>query len=92
MVSLPSKVSQRSEYAILAQLIVAAREKAGLSQSELARRLQRPQVFVWRIETARQSPNVVELLDLAKVTGTDFVSLMKAFNDSVQGDLLNDKS
>lgn len=80
----PIKVSQRAEYAVLARLLVAAREQARLSQSELARRLRRPQVFIWRIETAQQSPDLVEILDLAAVTGADFVTLVTAFRDAAR--------
>lgn len=81
---MPIKVSQRPEYAVLARLLVTAREEAGLSQSELARRLRRPQVFVWRMETAQQSPDLVEILDIAAVTGADFVALLTAFRDAAR--------
>jgi hypothetical protein len=53
-----------------------------MSQSELARRLRRPQVFIWRLETAQQSPDLVELLDISVATGTDFISLVTAFRDA----------
>jgi len=81
---LPIKVSQRPEYAALARLLVQAREGAGLSQSELARRLHRRQAFVWKIENAMQSPDLVELMDIASATGTDLLRLISTWQDQVR--------
>lgn len=78
---MPTKVSQRPEYAALAHLLVENRERAGLSQSELARRLRRRQAFIWKIENAIQSPDLVELLDIAAVTDADVVQLVKAWTE-----------
>lgn len=67
--SFSAKVSQRLGHAVLAEFPVAAREgAAGLSQSELARRLRRLQVYAWRIENAQRSPDQVELMDVAAIT------------------------
>ncbi|RYG99674.1 MAG: XRE family transcriptional regulator [Alphaproteobacteria bacterium] len=76
---LPTKVSQRPEYAVLARLLVEAREKAGLSQSELGRRLRRGQAYVWKLENAQQSPDLVELLDWATATGSNLPVLVNEF-------------
>jgi len=77
---LPIKVSQRTEYATLAKLLAEAREKAGLSQSELARRLGKRQALIWKLENAQRTPDLVELMDIAAAIGVDvldFVSAMK---------------
>lgn len=78
---MPIKVSQRPEYAALAALLLAARERAGLSQSELARRLGKRPAFVWKLENAYRSPDLVELMDLAAAMGTDVVELVRALRD-----------
>jgi ribosome-binding protein aMBF1 (putative translation factor) len=76
---LPSKVSKCPEYAVLAKLITEVREKAGISQNELARRLNRAHIIVWRFENARQSPDLVELADIAKATNSDLIELVQAW-------------
>ena len=74
---MPVKISQRAEYAILSRLLTEARERSGLSQSELARRLRRRQVYIWRIENALQSPDLIELGDIAQVLGVDVLEIVR---------------
>jgi transcriptional regulator with XRE-family HTH domain len=74
---LPVKISQRAEYAILSRLLTEARERSGLSQSELARRLGRRQVYIWRVENALQSPDLIELGDIAQVLGVDVLEIVR---------------
>lgn len=76
---MPIKVAQRPEYAVLARLLVEAREKAGLSQSELGRRLRRGQAYIWKIENAQQTPDLVELLDWVVATNSDLATLIHEF-------------
>ncbi|HVT12127.1 MAG TPA: helix-turn-helix transcriptional regulator [Fimbriimonadaceae bacterium] len=78
---MPIKVSQRPEYAVLAKLLEEVREHAGLSQSELARRLGRRQAFIWKIENAIQSPNLIELNDIAERTGADLVEIIRTWRE-----------
>ena len=47
----------------------AARHKAGLTQSEVATRLGRPQSFVSKCESGERRVDVVELDDFAKIYG-----------------------
>lgn len=53
----------------LASQIVAARAKAGLSQSELARRMNTSQSAVARLEGGRTRPSTRTLEKVAAVTG-----------------------
>ncbi len=57
------------EYA-LASALIEARQKAGLSQQELARRMKTTQPAIARMERARQPPSTATLLKVAKATGT----------------------
>jgi ribosome-binding protein aMBF1 (putative translation factor) len=62
------------EYA-LASALIEARQKAGLSQQELARRMKTTQPAIARMERARmerarQQPSTATLLKVAKATGT----------------------
>ena len=46
-----------------------ARDKTGLTQAEVARRLRKPQSFVSKIESDERRVDVVELAELAKLYG-----------------------
>lgn len=80
---MPVKISQRPEYAVLARVLTEAREAAGISQSELARRIGRRQVIVWRFENALQSPDLIELSDIAEATEADLIELVKAWQRGI---------
>jgi transcriptional regulator with XRE-family HTH domain len=60
---------QEPDYAI-ARAIIAARAHAGLSQAELAARMQTSQSFVARLESGRTLPSMRTLLRVAEATGT----------------------
>lgn len=66
------------EYAALRKRLRAAREKAGLSQSEAARRLGKPQSFVWKSEVGERRVDAVELRAFARLYG---VTLTYFFDD-----------
>ncbi len=55
------------EYARFVQRLRAARERAGLSQSEAARRLGRQQSYVWKCENGVRRVDVIEATALAKL-------------------------
>ena len=52
-------------------VLVAAREKAGMTQRELAARLRRPHSFVGRMEAGERRVDVVEFIEIARVLGAD---------------------
>lgn len=55
----------------LISLLIEAREKAGLTQTELAEKLGEYQSFVARLESGQRRVDVVEFLELAEVLGFD---------------------
>lgn len=57
-------------YEILAKRLREARELAGLTQTEAARRLGKPQSFISKCETGERRLDVVELNAFAKLYGT----------------------
>ena len=57
------------EFALASQ-IIGARAKAGLSQSELAKRMKTSQSSIARLESGRTRPSVRTLEKLAAATGT----------------------
>jgi transcriptional regulator with XRE-family HTH domain len=52
-------------YSSLIEVLVQVRQEAGLSQRDLAERLEKPRSYVSKIETKERRIDVLELLDLA---------------------------
>jgi transcriptional regulator with XRE-family HTH domain len=63
--------SRSPRQARLQELLVSERSTAGLSQEEVARRLQRPQSFVSKYETGERRLDTVELIEVAEAIGFD---------------------
>lgn len=57
----------------MAQLLLEARQKAGLTQRDVATRLNKPAAFPHKVEHAEREINIVELLDYCEALGLDFV-------------------
>ncbi len=71
MVSTLRKTLRTRGHRKLIEVLVAAREAAGLSQRDLAARLKRPHVFVGRNESGERRIDVVEFIEIARVMGND---------------------
>jgi transcriptional regulator with XRE-family HTH domain len=65
-----------------ADLLVAGRRRAGLSQEELAERLGRAQSTIARWETGAQHPPLESVLDALRACGLDLSVGMPRFDDS----------
>ena len=55
----------------LIALLVSARERADLTQRDLAARLKRPHSFVGRIEAGERRIDVVEFIEIARALDVD---------------------
>lgn len=64
-------------YQRLCRLLTEARKEAGLTQTELAKRLNRPQSFVSKYERAERRLDVVELIRISNAIGIDASSLLR---------------
>lgn len=62
--------------------MVKARAKAGLTQSELAASLDRPQSFVSKYERGERRLDVVEFLEIARAVGLDPVEVIARLANS----------
>jgi transcriptional regulator with XRE-family HTH domain len=60
-----------ARHKLLVDLIVAKREAAGLTQTQLAEKLGEYQSFVARLESGQRRIDVIEFLDLAAKLGFD---------------------
>ena len=57
--------------------IVEARDATGLSQREFAKKLNRTNNFVWRIEAGERKVDVLEFIEIAKAAGLDPQELLR---------------
>ncbi len=67
------------EYARLVALLVAVRQKAGVRQQMLAKKLGRPQSFVAKYEGGERRLDLVEFVTIAEALEADPVKLLKTF-------------
>ena len=63
------KQLRNSRHEALMEALVAARNKTGITQRELARRLGRSHSFVGKIESGERQLNVLEFCELADALG-----------------------
>jgi transcriptional regulator with XRE-family HTH domain len=56
---------------ILIELLVSARQSAGLTQRDLAEKLKRPHSFIGRIEAGERRVDVIEFIEIARVLNAD---------------------
>ena len=67
-----------ARHGALIAALKAAREAAGITQRELARRLDRAHSFVGKIESGERQLNVLEFCEYADALGMDAAELLRA--------------
>ncbi len=67
-----TRSTQTKEYAYFVERLRKAREEAGLTQVEVAKKLKRPQSHISNVESGQQRVDVVELQVFAKLYGKEF--------------------
>jgi transcriptional regulator with XRE-family HTH domain len=70
---------QRQEAERLGVLLREAREKAGLTQGEMAQRLGRPQQYVSAAELGRQRLDLWELVRICRAIGVPLSDVIKRY-------------
>lgn len=65
------KTLRTREHQLLIEVLVAARERAGISQRDLAAMIKRPRSFIGRIEAGERRVDVIEFIEIARVLGQD---------------------
>ena len=71
------KSVQTKEYAYFVEKLRKAREEAGLSQVQVAKKLKRPQSHISNIETGQQRVDVIELQRFAKMYEKEITYFIK---------------
>jgi transcriptional regulator with XRE-family HTH domain len=67
------------EYAVVLRLLRAAREKAGITQVELAKKLKLTQSHVSKIERGDLRLDIVQLRTICKVYGVSLLQFVEQF-------------
>jgi len=62
---------QQKQHKAVGDALATARERAGLTQQELAKRLRKPQSFVSNYESGQRRIDVLELIRIAHELGVD---------------------
>ena len=73
------------QHKVLIAMLIAAQEKAGLTQTELAERLGEYQSFVARLESGQRRVDVIELIRLSGIlrfSAQKMVSAIEKLNDT----------
>jgi len=78
-----SKSLRSTEHAKFRAVMVEAREKAGLTQEELARRLNRPQSFVAKYEGGERRLDMVEFLWVTRAMKVDPLRVLRTLIDRI---------
>jgi len=69
---------------VLRQLLVEARKTAGLTQHEVARRIDRPQSFVAKYEGGERRVDVIEFISIARALDQDPARLFAALVSGIE--------
>jgi transcriptional regulator with XRE-family HTH domain len=56
-----------TRYQLLLKLLIHSREKAGLTQQEVAEKLKKPQSYISKIESGERRIDFIELEDLCQI-------------------------
>ena len=80
-----AKWVQPEHYQIVGATLMAARQRANLTQVELASRLGKPQSFISALEAGKRRVDVIEFLLIARTLGADPVEVFAEIVGSVAG-------
>ena len=83
--SLEPRSVHSEEYKLLASMLRDARLAAGLTQREIAVRLNKPPSFAHKVERAERELNVVELMDYCAALDVDFLTFTQDVYREIQG-------
>lgn len=81
-----AKTIRSSGHEALCDALVAARKAAGLTQEQLAGRLNQHQSFVARVESGERRIDVIELIVLARAMEADACALLAAAEGETAAD------
>ena len=72
-----------ADYLVVGAALATARQRANLTQVELARRLAKPQSFVSAFEAGKRRVDLVEFLLIARTLGADPIDVFSKITASI---------
>ena len=78
-----TKAKLADELKILGGVLVRAREKAGLKQSDVAARLGLPASYLSKIENGTRRLDVIELIQIAEAMGVDAAAIVRELRNRI---------
>jgi transcriptional regulator with XRE-family HTH domain len=81
-----AKTLETEKHKALIALLIAKREMAGLTQTQLAEALGEYQSFVARLESGQRRVDVIELIELAGILGFDAAQMVREVELSGKAD------
>ncbi len=66
----------------LRQLLRDIREKSGIRQTDLAKKLERPQSFVSKYESGEKTLDFVEVEEVCRALNVSFLKFIKQYEDA----------
>lgn len=70
----------RYEYKVFRALLIEARDRAGLTQAQVAQCLNKPQSYVSKYERGERRLDFAEFLELAVILGIDLNTFLNAYH------------
>lgn len=67
------------KYVLLRQMLIDARNKAELKQSDVSSKLGKPQSYISKIERGERGMNIVEFIEIAQAIGFDPTKFLREF-------------
>ena len=79
-----TKAKLAPELRILGEVLVRARERAKLKQSDLAARLGLPASYLSKIESGTRRLDVIELIRIAEAMGVDAAEIVREVRETLR--------
>ncbi len=67
-------------YRLFMQLLIQERQNKGITQTQLAQKLKKPQSYVSKYENGERRLDIVEFLEVANCIGIDAAEFIKKLN------------
>ena len=71
-------------YRLFLELLIKARKDAGVTQEQMAKRLNRPQSFISKCENGERRLDVIELLQFLQSIGVEPINFLKTLLKSTR--------
>jgi len=78
-----TKTKLAEQLKLLGDVLVRARERAGLKQSEVAARLELPASYLSKIENGTRRLDVIELIQIAEAMGVDAAAIVRELRNRI---------